>query len=536
MGSSNETSFYGPVKNPWDTARVPGGSSGGSAAAVAARHRAGRDRHRHRRLDPPARRAHGAHRLQADLRARLALRDDRLRLEPRPGGRARAVGRGRGARARRDGGTRRARLDERRRAGARLRRGARPPGEGPAHRHHPRVLRRGPRGRPRAPPCARRSTRSARRARRSRNSRCRTCRSRCRRTTWSRRRNARRTSRASTACASATAARTRRTCMDLYKRSRGEGFGAEVKRRIMTGTYVLSAGYYDAYYLKAQKVRSLINADFRRAFEQVDVLMGPTAPTPAFPIGAKTDDPITDVPERHLHDRREPRGTAGRIGALRPRRTDLPVGLQIIGPHFAEAAPARRRARLAARDRLASPHAAGIRVSAMAIEWETVIGLEIHAQLATRSKIFSGSSTAYGACAEHAGEPRGPRLPGRAAGAEPRGGAHGRQVRARDRRDGRAPLGVRAQELLLSRTCRRATRSASTSSRSSSTARSRSCSRTARASRSASRAPTSRRTRASPCTRASAARAASTSTARARRCSRSSPSPTCARRARRSRT
>ncbi len=69
--------------------------------------------------------------------------------------------------------------------------------------------------------------------------------------------------------------------MDLYKRTRGEGFGAEVKRRIMTGTYVLSAGYYDAYYLKAQKVRSLINADFRRAFEKVDVLMGPTAPTPA---------------------------------------------------------------------------------------------------------------------------------------------------------------------------------------------------------------------------------------------------------------
>src|SRR5256884_4639676 len=77
-----------------------------------------------------------------------------------------------------------------------------------------------------------------------------------------------------------------RDLRDLYSRSRGEGFGAEVKRRIMTGTYVLSAGYYDAYYLKAQRVRQLINADFTRAFASVDVLMGPTTPTPAFAIGA----------------------------------------------------------------------------------------------------------------------------------------------------------------------------------------------------------------------------------------------------------
>src|SRR5262249_6358204 len=76
-------------------------------------------------------------------------------------------------------------------------------------------------------------------------------------------------------------------------RSRGEGFGAEVKRRIMTGTYVLSAGYYDAYYLKPQRVRQLISADFTRTFANVDVVMGPTTPTPAFAIGAKTSDPIT---------------------------------------------------------------------------------------------------------------------------------------------------------------------------------------------------------------------------------------------------
>ncbi|MBV2091515.1 MAG: Asp-tRNA(Asn)/Glu-tRNA(Gln) amidotransferase subunit GatA, partial [Candidatus Thiodiazotropha sp. (ex Ctena orbiculata)] len=78
---------------------------------------------------------------------------------------------------------------------------------------------------------------------------------------------------------------------DLYKRSRGEGFGAEVKRRIMIGTYALSAGYYDAYYLKAQKTRHLISDDFKQAFEQVDVIMGPATPAPAFKLGEKTDDP-----------------------------------------------------------------------------------------------------------------------------------------------------------------------------------------------------------------------------------------------------
>jgi len=74
---------------------------------------------------------------------------------------------------------------------------------------------------------------------------------------------------------------------DLYKRSRGEGFGAEVKRRIMMGTYALSAGYYDAYYLKAQQLRQLISDDFKQAFEKVDVIMGPTVPDVAFKLGAK---------------------------------------------------------------------------------------------------------------------------------------------------------------------------------------------------------------------------------------------------------
>jgi aspartyl-tRNA(Asn)/glutamyl-tRNA(Gln) amidotransferase subunit A len=123
---------------------------------------------------------------------------------------------------------------------------------------------------------------------------------------------------------------------DLYRRSRGEGFGAEVKRRIMTGTYVLSAGYYDAYYLKAQRVRALINADFIRAFDSVDVLLGPTTPTPAFALGAKTADPIT----MYLNDIY----TIGANLAGLPAVSvpcgfvqGLPVGLQIVGPHFSEA-------------------------------------------------------------------------------------------------------------------------------------------------------------------------------------------------------
>lgn len=122
---------------------------------------------------------------------------------------------------------------------------------------------------------------------------------------------------------------------DLYCRSRGEGFGAEVQRRIMTGTYVLSAGYYDAYYLKAQKVRQLIADDFRRAFASVDVIAGPTAPTPAFRLGDKTDDPIT----MYLNDIYTiGANLAGLPGMSVPCGTvnGLPVGLHLVGPHFGE--------------------------------------------------------------------------------------------------------------------------------------------------------------------------------------------------------
>lgn len=123
--------------------------------------------------------------------------------------------------------------------------------------------------------------------------------------------------------------------LDMYCRSRGEGFGDEVKRRIMTGTYVLSAGYYDAYYLKAQQVRQLIADDFKRAFADVDVIAGPTTPTPAFKLGEKVDDPIT----MYLNDIYTiGANLAGLPGISVPCGfvDELPVGLHLVAAHFAE--------------------------------------------------------------------------------------------------------------------------------------------------------------------------------------------------------
>jgi aspartyl-tRNA(Asn)/glutamyl-tRNA(Gln) amidotransferase subunit A len=123
---------------------------------------------------------------------------------------------------------------------------------------------------------------------------------------------------------------------DLYKRSRGEGFGAEVKRRIMIGTYALSAGYYDAYYLKAQQIRRLISDDFRKAFADVDVIMGPTSPTTAFNIGERSDDPVTmylsDIYTIAVNLAGLP-GMSVPAGLVDGR----PTGLQIIGNYFDEA-------------------------------------------------------------------------------------------------------------------------------------------------------------------------------------------------------
>jgi aspartyl-tRNA(Asn)/glutamyl-tRNA(Gln) amidotransferase subunit A len=123
----------------------------------------------------------------------------------------------------------------------------------------------------------------------------------------------------------------------MYKTTRGQGFGAEVKRRIMLGTYALSAGYYDAYYLKAQKVRTLIKQDFEQAFAQVDVIAAPTMPTTAFPIGDKTADPL----QMYLSDIFTLSSSlAGICGLSLPCGFDeqnLPIGLQLLGPAMGEA-------------------------------------------------------------------------------------------------------------------------------------------------------------------------------------------------------
>jgi aspartyl-tRNA(Asn)/glutamyl-tRNA(Gln) amidotransferase subunit A len=124
---------------------------------------------------------------------------------------------------------------------------------------------------------------------------------------------------------------------DMYEKTRAQGFGAEVKRRILIGTYVLSHGYYDAYYLQAQKVRRLIAMDFADVFERCDVIMGPTAPTTAFKLGAKTADPV----QMYLNDIYTVPAPLAGIPALSIPcgfgDDNLPVGLQLMGNYFQEA-------------------------------------------------------------------------------------------------------------------------------------------------------------------------------------------------------
>ncbi|MEY3938473.1 MAG: Glutamyl-tRNA(Gln) amidotransferase subunit, partial [Pseudomonadota bacterium] len=125
--------------------------------------------------------------------------------------------------------------------------------------------------------------------------------------------------------------------VSMYKRSRAEGFGEEVKRRIMTGAYVLSHGYYDAYYLQAQKIRRMISDDFQQAFKVCDVIAGPVAPTVAWKLGEKTDDPVAN----YLADIFTlPASLAGLPGMSLPAgfgEEGMPVGLQLIGNYFKEA-------------------------------------------------------------------------------------------------------------------------------------------------------------------------------------------------------
>jgi len=127
-----------------------------------------------------------------------------------------------------------------------------------------------------------------------------------------------------------------RDLLEMYSQTRAGGFGKEVKRRIILGTYVLSAGYYDAYYRKASQVRTLMRRDFEEAFQRVDVIMAPTAPTPAFRIGEKTEDPL----QMYLSDIHTiPVNLAGIPAITIPcgfSRENLPIGLQIMGKHFDE--------------------------------------------------------------------------------------------------------------------------------------------------------------------------------------------------------
>jgi aspartyl-tRNA(Asn)/glutamyl-tRNA(Gln) amidotransferase subunit A len=127
-----------------------------------------------------------------------------------------------------------------------------------------------------------------------------------------------------------------RTLSEMYRKSRDEGFGPEVKRRIMLGTYALSSGYYDAYYLKAQKVRTLLARDFENAFRQVDAIVTPTAPTAAFKLGEKTDDPLAMYLADIYTVTADLVGIPGISVPCGQTKTGLPIGLQILGKHFDE--------------------------------------------------------------------------------------------------------------------------------------------------------------------------------------------------------
>src|SRR6185437_11178820 len=127
-----------------------------------------------------------------------------------------------------------------------------------------------------------------------------------------------------------------RSLSEMYRRSRDQGFGAEVKRRIMLGTYALSAGYYDAYYLKAQKVRTLLTQDFEQAFKKVDAIVTPTSPTAAFKLGEKVDDPLAMYLADIYTVTADLASMPGISVPCGETKGKLPIRLQILGKHFDE--------------------------------------------------------------------------------------------------------------------------------------------------------------------------------------------------------
>ncbi|HEV7521882.1 MAG TPA: Asp-tRNA(Asn)/Glu-tRNA(Gln) amidotransferase subunit GatA [Candidatus Angelobacter sp.] len=141
-----------------------------------------------------------------------------------------------------------------------------------------------------------------------------------------------------------------RTLSEMYRKSRGEAFGAEVKRRIMLGTYALSSGYYDAYYLKAQRVRTLITRDFEEAFQKVDAIVTPTAPTAAFKLGEKSDDPLSMYLADIYTVTADLAGVPGISVPCGKIQSGLPIGLQVLGRHFDESTVLRVAAAVESRD------------------------------------------------------------------------------------------------------------------------------------------------------------------------------------------
>ena len=343
MGSSSETSHFGPVRNPWNVALRPRwklrrlGGRGRRPAGP------GGHRHRHRGLDPPAGRAVRHLRIEADIRHLLALRARRVRVEPRPGGPVRADRAGPRAAAQCDGRPRSARLDL-----------ARPRRRGLYAPPRPRRRRETAR-RTHASGCPANTsaTASTPTSRGPSTRRSRELRALGATTVDVTLPNARLSVPVYYVIAPAEAssnlsrfdgvryghrAATYDDLTDMYRKSRAEGFGAEVKRRILVGTYVLSHGYYDAYYLKAQQVRHLIADDFRRAYRDLRRDHGSDGADGRLSDRRQGRRPGADVPQRHLHRRGQPDRRAGacRFPAA-STGNGLPIGLQIQGDYFTEA-------------------------------------------------------------------------------------------------------------------------------------------------------------------------------------------------------